>query len=836
MASETTNWLIRGGTIVDGTGAEAQAADLRVRDGRIAEIGSGLAPGGDESVFDAAGCLVTPGFIESHTHYDGCMWWQSDLEPLPGYGVTSMVMGNCGFGLAPLSDDPAVREEVIRIFGFFEDFPAAPFHEHLPWDWRRWSEYRRSMEEKVRVPVHYATFASHIVLRLAAMGLEAWERAAKPAEIATMRDLLEDALAAGALGLASNLFDHDGDDRPIPTMHAEDAEFRALFEVVARHPGASFQLPVDNIMRMTAAASVERVARLAEGLPLRVQWAGVPNEMWQKEFGIQAPMVALHERFAAEGRDFWTGFMHAPITTSISSRALAALHPVRRLRLARGGRRPRRRRRSARCSPIPTGVRAHGSSWDEECNETAPFRNPEPILLELSDNGRRSGRTSTLGEYAAERGLHCSDALAEWMLENGIGSTVRLPDWEKDVEMTLRLLRDPKSVGNISDAGAHGQMFCGAGDNVLLLTQWVRDQGLLSIEEAIHALTGKLAGHFGFTDRGELVVGKRADIVVFDLDEIQHRPKIKVRDVPNGQGGFGWRYFPPEKRATALAIYSSGIHFGVLFGLLAGGWISEFFGWRVAFFVVGLPGILLAVLVRLTVREPPRGASEGATIDTEPPAVGEVFAFLRGLRSFRHLALASAFMAFAGYGLSTWTPAFLIRVHGMGPGEVGTWYGLITGIFGATGAFVGGWWTDRWGAQDARWYLWIPALGAVVGIPFVLALLFWPDPHQALLLSIPSTLAGAMWLGPIFSMTQTLAKVQMRAVASAILLFIINIIGLGLGPQAVGILNDVLEPRYGVEAVRWSLAGVASVMSVWAGVHYALGARTLRQDLQAKDQ
>jgi MFS family permease len=294
-------------------------------------------------------------------------------------------------------------------------------------------------------------------------------------------------------------------------------------------------------------------------------------------------------------------------------------------------------------------------------------------------------------------------------------------------------------------------------------------------------------------------------------------------------------YFPPERRATALSIYASGIHFGILFGLVAGGWIDEFFGWRVAFFVVGLPGIALAVLVRLTVREPERGQSEVRPLEVDVPTTGEVLDFLWKLPAFRHLAIGSAFMAFAGYGLATWTPTFLVRVHGMGTGEIGTWLGTITGLFGASGAFLGGWLTDRMGGRDARWYLWVPAIGAVAGLPFVMALLFWADPHQALLLSIPSTLAGAMWLGPIFSMTQTLAKVRMRSVASAILLFIINIIGLGLGPQAVGVLNDLLAPRFGEEAVRWSLAGVAIVMSVWGAVHYLLGARTLARDLGAKD-
>ena len=540
MSEKNADRLIRGGTIVDGTGAPAYRADVRIRDGRIDGIAPSIAPEDGEAVFDATGCYVTPGFIESHTHYDGAMWWQSDLDPLPGYGVTSMVLGNCGFGLAPLSDDAAIRNEVIQIFTFFEDFPEAPFHEFLPWNWRKWSEYAKAVDEHVRVPVHFATFVSHITLRLAVLGLEAWERAATPEEVGQMAALLEDALAAGALGLASNLFDHDGDDRPIPTLHATDEEFRALLEVLAAHPGTSFQVPVDSIMRMTSVPNVERVARLAEGLDIRVQWAGIPNEMWQKQAGLQAPLVALHEKFAEEGRDFWTGFMHAPITTSVSLEASLLFaqsgdYVWHEVVLAE----TEEEKRALLADPEWRARARH--SWDVESNETAPFRNPQPMILELSDNGVGPVGT-TLGEYASSRDLHCSDALAEWMLENGIGSTVRLPDWEKDVEMTLRLLRDPKSVGNISDAGAHGKMFCGAGDNILLLTQWVRDEKRLGLEEAVHAMTTKLARHFGFADRGEIREGFRADLTVFDLDEVQHRPKIKVFDVPNGEKGHTWRY------------------------------------------------------------------------------------------------------------------------------------------------------------------------------------------------------------------------------------------------------------------------------------------------------
>src|SRR5690606_674877 len=318
MPDSLADRLIRGGTVVDGTGAPAFRADVRIRNGTIVEVAPGLAPSADERVDDATGCHVAPGFIESHTHFDGTMWWQSDLDPLPGYGVTTIVNGNCGFALAPLPADPAARAEVVKIFSFFEDIPERPFFENLPWDWRSWREYRDSVARQVAVPTHYASFVGHIAMRLAAMGMEAWRRPATPAEVARMAGDLDEALAAGALGLSTNLMDHDGRDRPVPSLLADDAELRALFEVVARHPGATLQVVVDTVMRMTAVAALERLERLIGDLPIRLQWAGVPTLAWQKAHGIQKPLHEMHERYAREGRDFWTGYAHVPITTVIS--------------------------------------------------------------------------------------------------------------------------------------------------------------------------------------------------------------------------------------------------------------------------------------------------------------------------------------------------------------------------------------------------------------------------------------------------------------------------------------------------------------------------------------
>jgi N-acyl-D-amino-acid deacylase len=534
------NLLIRNGSVIDGTGAPAYKADVRVRNGAIVEIGANLQPGSGEKIHDASGCYVSPGFIESHTHYDAVMWWQNDLDPLPGYGATTIIMGNCGFTAAPVSTDAAARAEMIKIFSFFEDIPIDPFNTELPWDWKTWSEYKRSMIDKVKVPTNYASFVGHIAIRLAAMGMAAWDRAATPQEIGRMAELLDDALRAGALGLSSNLLDHDGSDRPIPTLQADDAEFSALIDVLERYPGTSLQVVLDTFMRMTAPAGLDRIAKLCEGKNIRVQWAGLPTLQFQKDFGMQAPMLELHERFAAEGRDFWTGYAHIPFTTTLGVGhslmwAQSNTYVWHEVILAETD-----EAKIALMRDPDWRARAR-VSMDNDVYKFSPMSDGNRLLLLNSDNGA-GPINCTVAEYAETLGLHYSDAMAEWFIRNGLKSTIHLAAWPMDEEMVVRLIRDPYSVGNISDAGAHGQMLCGGGENVVLFTKYVKQLKLISVEEAVHVMTGKLAKHFSLGDRGELKVGKRADITVFNLDEVEYRDMKKVYDVPDDKGGKTWRW------------------------------------------------------------------------------------------------------------------------------------------------------------------------------------------------------------------------------------------------------------------------------------------------------
>ena len=295
-------------------------------------------------------------------------------------------------------------------------------------------------------------------------------------------------------------------------------------------------------------------------------------------------------------------------------------------------------------------------------------------------------------------------------------------------------------------------------------------------------------------------------------------------------------YFPAERRGTALSIYSLGIPIGSGIGLLAGGWLAEFFDWRTAFIVVGVPGVALALLVRLTLREPPRGWADGAPPAEEPAeSAGDVVRFMTRMPSFRHLSLGSALHALYGYGAGAFLPVFFQRVHHISTGELGTWLAVIGLTAGALGTYLGGSLGDRFGREDARWYLWVPVGATLLYIPLALLFYLWPDGRTALLLSAPAALLGGMYLGPTFALTQGLAKPHMRAMAAAILLFILNLIGLGLGPLLVGLLSDWLAPRFGDESIRWALLGVVVSGALWSTLHYGLAARTLRQDLKRRD-
>jgi len=291
--------------------------------------------------------------------------------------------------------------------------------------------------------------------------------------------------------------------------------------------------------------------------------------------------------------------------------------------------------------------------------------------------------------------------------------------------------------------------------------------------------------------------------------------------------------FPPNKRASAIGFYSMGVSVGILFGFLAGGWLNEFFGWRIAFLVVGAPGILLAVVVRMSVPEPIRGLTEKRQVSSQAVPLAEVVSVLWSRRSFRHLALGAGLNAFAGYSISNWTASFMIRSHDMSTGELGTWLAMTIGLGGAVGVFCGGLLADRLAPRDQRWYAWLPALAGFICLPFMTAVYLVSNPYTALLLGVVPGILFNVYLGNTIATTHGLVGLRMRALSSAILFLVINTIGLGLGPWSVGLLSDYLEPQLGAESLRYAMLYLLPAVMFWSACHFYLASRTLRQDLAA---
>ncbi|HLT92042.1 MAG TPA: MFS transporter [Woeseiaceae bacterium] len=293
--------------------------------------------------------------------------------------------------------------------------------------------------------------------------------------------------------------------------------------------------------------------------------------------------------------------------------------------------------------------------------------------------------------------------------------------------------------------------------------------------------------------------------------------------------------YGPQERATAMGIFTLGISAGIMLAYLAGGWVAQNVGWREAFFIVGVPGLALAVVLRFTMDEPRRGLSEGRPDLSDRPPLAGVLRFLLARRSFLHLAAGSALAAFNGYAVISWFPTFLGRTHGMDLSTIGLWLGLILGIAGGIGLAGGGWVLDRLGRRGARRSLLGVTAALLVGWLFHVLVLLAPNEHSALALFVIPVMFSQVYLPAAFAQVQGLVPLRMRAVASALLLFILNSIGLGLGPQLAGMLSDALTPWLGAEALRYSLLAVGALILPWSAWHFARAGRWIERDLVRAD-
>lgn len=282
---------------------------------------------------------------------------------------------------------------------------------------------------------------------------------------------------------------------------------------------------------------------------------------------------------------------------------------------------------------------------------------------------------------------------------------------------------------------------------------------------------------------------------------------------------------PAEKRASAMAFYALGIPLGSLLGMVVGGYFADVLGWRKAFLLVGAPGVLLAFFVVMMVKDKGRLAAAADKPVHAPESMAVTLKSLLASRTFLILLAAASACSFLSYGKTTWTTIFFQRTHGMTPGEVGFWFGLWGGLAGMLGTWLGGWLADKFGKHDRRHVITAPAIGMAIAVPIAISAYFATDWRIALVLLMLPTVLNSLYYGPVFSSTQGLVPLRHRAMASAVLLFCQNLIGLGLGPLFFGMLSDFLKPEFGAESVRYVLYGAACLGLVPAVLFWMLRPR-----------
>lgn len=306
-------------------------------------------------------------------------------------------------------------------------------------------------------------------------------------------------------------------------------------------------------------------------------------------------------------------------------------------------------------------------------------------------------------------------------------------------------------------------------------------------------------------------------------------------------------YLPAERRARGMSVVSIGAVVGMGLGMVAGGWIYEGYGWRAAFIAAGAPGILLAIVYRLTIREPVRGASDGRS----PTPPGDFLPNLKalfGTRTYLFILGANAFTLFASMGRNLWEPSFLVRTYEMGQFHAGTWYFLTSPVPSMLGIFLGGYLADRLSVRDKRWLLWVPGLGLITSVPILVAFLLWPEDHVlripgmaaggafsvipvALILSTVGSVVGGLFTAPFMATTQGVVPLRMRAFAAAVSTLISTLIGLAGGPMVVGALSDALAADYGRDSLRYALLFPTMVPLV-SGAICMIGAKRVAADLE----
>ncbi len=296
-------------------------------------------------------------------------------------------------------------------------------------------------------------------------------------------------------------------------------------------------------------------------------------------------------------------------------------------------------------------------------------------------------------------------------------------------------------------------------------------------------------------------------------------------------------YFPQSNRATAMAIFGVGAPTGIGIGMLAGGWINDAWGWRYAFVIAGLTGVLLVPIIFFTVRELPRGFADREAGISVPrfdktPSFREALSELLVLRSFRHLLLAGAAHSFATYSVINWNPSFYVRVHDMSTSEVGFSLALVAGGFGILGTLTGGILADRLAVKDPRWYMIVPGVAMIAFVPAAYVQYMLVNPYASFAVAAIPYFLSVVYIGPFIATSQSLARPEIRSMANAIVMLVFNIVGLSFGPVLAGLISDLLAANYGLgkDSLRYALM-IMVTFNLWSGYHFIRGSQFLKDEL-----
>jgi len=518
--------VIRNAQLVDGTGEPSRPADLAVKDGKIAKIAPKISESADRTI-DADGQALAPGFVDCHTHYDAQLFWDPTLSPSSYHGVTTVLAGNCGFSIAPLSKEAAPY--LLRMLARVEGMPEASLKVGVPWDWESFGDYLGGIERR-KVGLNMGFMCGHSALRRVVMGERAVGEKATPEELEAMKRLLSKSLAEGAMGFSSTISDthNDGEGQPVPSRHASREELVALARVCRDHPGTILEL----------LPGVERFGEYEMGLMTEMSLAAERKLNWNAILASQgnddyvSHQVSSADYARKAGADVVGLAMVSSPTVRINLYSgfffdsfngwadLFKLPIPQRIEALKDHERRRQLDRSA-----VEGVR---DSMRRFC-EWAGYK--------IVDSRNRALIGLTVGEVAAREGKTPIDAMMDIAVADELRTVfeiARSADSEDVWKRRAALWRDNRTVVGASDAGAHLDMLDAFAFSTQLLAA-ARDHGLMSLEEAVSLLTRAPADLMGLKDRGLLKEGWRADLVMFDPSSIACGPTSVRHDLPGDE-------------------------------------------------------------------------------------------------------------------------------------------------------------------------------------------------------------------------------------------------------------------------------------------------------------